>query len=108
MQNLQLDKLIIKYSAIFYKKGNMVYISHLDLMKLFRRAMRRADLPFVLTGGFTPRVKISMPKALKLGKESEREDMEFWLTEEKDHAELMEAINHELQEGVRVFEVVRA
>ncbi len=98
----------MKYSAIFYKKGNMVYISHLDLMKLFRRAMRRADLPFVLTRGFTPRVRISMPKALKLGKESEREKMEFWLTEERDPSGLIEMINRELPEGIRVLEVVSA
>jgi len=85
----------------------MVYISHLDLMMLFRRAIRRAELPFVLTRGFTSRVKISMPRALKLGSQSDREEMSFWLTEEMDGEALVEAINRELPEGVRILEVHR-
>jgi radical SAM-linked protein len=95
----------VRYDAIFCKKGSMVYISHLDLMALFRRAMRRADLPFVLTEGFTPRVKISMPKALKVGKESDREEMSFWLSEEREPGELLEKLNKELPEGVKVLEI---
>ena len=101
------DKPVIRYNAIFQKNGDMVYISHLDLMTLFRRAIRRADLPFVLTGGFTSRVKISMPQALKLGKESDREEMSFWLTEEMDGEKLVDAINRELPDGVRVLEIRR-
>lgn len=94
-----------RYDAIFSKKGDMVFISHLDLMTLFKRAMRRAGLPFVLTEGFTQRVKISFPKALKLGVESEREEMSLFLTEEKTPASVMEAMNKELPEGVRILEI---
>ncbi|GAG09244.1 unnamed protein product, partial [marine sediment metagenome] len=79
-----IDKESIRYNATFEKKGSMVYISHLDLMTLFRRAIRRANLPFVLTKGFTPRVKISMPKALKVGSESTSEEMSFWLEEKNE------------------------
>lgn len=99
------EKAGVRYSAKFYKKGDLVYISHLDLMRLFRRAIRRADLPFVLTGGFTPRVKISMPRALKLGKESDSEEFEFWLVEEREPAALKEALNGELPEGVKITEL---
>ena len=99
------DKRLIKYNALFCKKGNMVYISHLDLMKLFRRAFRRADVPFVLSKGFTPRVKISMPKALKLGRESDSEEMWFWLSEEMDCGELTNLLNHEFPEGIKVFKI---
>jgi len=83
----------------------MVYISHLDLMTLFRRSIRRASLSFVLTAGFTPRVKISIPKALKLGRESDNEEMGLWLTEEKPARDVMKSINHELPEGVRITEI---
>ncbi|RKY42970.1 MAG: hypothetical protein DRP85_01190 [Candidatus Makaraimicrobium thalassicum] len=95
----------ICYDATFHKKGEMVYISHLDLMTLFRRAIRRAALPFVLTGGFTPRVKISIPRALKLGRESNREEMSFWLTEEMPAERIAELMNRELPEGIRVVEI---
>ncbi|HNX91153.1 MAG TPA: TIGR03936 family radical SAM-associated protein, partial [Candidatus Omnitrophota bacterium] len=79
-----------KYRLNFYKKGDMVYISHLDLMSLFRRAIRRARLPFVLTQGFTPLVRISMPVALKLGKESEKEELTVWFSEKIDPCVVME------------------
>jgi len=96
----------VRYDAVFIKKGDMIYISHLDLMTAFRRAIRRGGLPFVLTAGFTPRVKLSMPRALKLGLESERETMSFWLTEEMDPEEALRAINKELPEGIHIAEVV--
>ena len=101
------SKINIRYKATFQKKGSMVYISHLNLMTLFRRAMRRADLPFVLTEGFTPRVKISMPKALKVGQESDSEEVTFWLTEEVGPEGLSGRFNEKLPEGVRVLEVER-
>jgi len=98
---------MIRYDAVFEKKGDMVYISHLDLMTLIRRAIRRTGLAFVLTEGFSPHVKISMPKALKLGCQSDREEMSFWLTE-RPHLEIKEALNRELPEGVRILEVREA
>ena len=101
------EKTSIRYIATFSKKDDLVYISHLDLMGLFRRAIRRADLPFILTKGFTPRVKISMPKALKVGAESEKEELTFWLTEERDPDELVRAMNNQLPEGVKVLKIER-
>jgi radical SAM-linked protein len=97
----------IRYNTVFSKKGDMVYISHLDLMTLFRRAIRRADLPFFLTGGFSPRVKISMPKALKLGVESNSEEMSLWLTENVPEKIVEERLNVCLPEGVRILKVFK-
>ena len=74
-------------------------------MTVLRRAIRRADLPFVLTGGFTPRVKISIPKALKLGAESDNEHMSLWLTEDVAQEDLMERINSQLPRGIGILEV---
>jgi len=95
----------IKYEAVFEKKDELVYISHLDLMTLFRRAIRRAMLPFVLSGGFTPRVKISMPKALKLGVASSKETIAFLLSEHVNACEVLEKINSQLPAGVRLLTI---
>jgi radical SAM-linked protein len=92
----------LKYELAFYKKGEMVYISHLDLMTLFRRAVRRTDVPFHITKGFTPRVKISLPNALKLGLESENEVVSLWLDQRMAVDDLMNAINDELPGGVQI------
>ncbi len=94
-----------KYRLNFYKKGDMVYISHLDLMSLFRRAIRRARLPFVLTQGFTPLVRISMPVALKLGKESEKEELTVWFSEKIDPCVVMEKLNNQLPEGIKILDM---
>ena len=95
----------VQYSAVFEKRSDMVYISHLDLMNLFRRAFRRANLPFILTEGFTPRIKISIPQALKLGTESKNEHMSFVLSEERDAKSVAEAINKELPEGIKILDI---
>ncbi|MFA5094471.1 MAG: TIGR03936 family radical SAM-associated protein [Candidatus Omnitrophota bacterium] len=63
------------FRVVFAKKGPMKYISHLDLQRLFQRAARRADLPLVMSQGFSPRPKMSFKRALKLGLESEAEEM---------------------------------
>ena len=87
----------VRYDATFRKKGSMIYISHLNLMTLFRRAMRRADLPFVLTEGFTPRV----------GLESDSEEMSFWLDEEREPEEILGTLNGEMPEGVEILKIAR-
>jgi len=96
---------MIEYRTVFQKKDQLIYISHLDLMTLMRRAIRRADLPFVLTKGFTPRVKINVPKALKLGISSSNEEMTIWLTENIKDADVVDVINKELPEGIKITSI---
>ena len=53
---------------IFFEKvGVARYISHLDLMRNFERAMRRADIPFWYTEGFNPRPFLTFALPLSLG-----------------------------------------
>lgn len=47
----------------------MRYFSQLDLVKILERAVRRSQLPYYLTKGYTPRVKLSFGNALKVGVE---------------------------------------
>jgi len=65
---------VYKINFVFTKKGVIKYISHLDLMRMFVRASRRADLPLKITEGFNPHPKFSIKRALKLGLESEAEE----------------------------------
>ncbi|MBN1872216.1 MAG: DUF2344 domain-containing protein, partial [Candidatus Omnitrophica bacterium] len=46
------------------KKGTMRFISHLDLLRLFQRAARRARLPLKFSQGFSPHPKIKIEPAL--------------------------------------------
>lgn len=93
---------------IFAKKGLMKYISHLDLMRLFIRALRRAGLPVKMTEGFSPHPKISLKRALKLGVESEREEATFVLREPMALEEFKEKLQRQLPEGIYIKEVTNS
>lgn len=90
---------------LFEKTGNAVWISHLDLMRLFQRAFKRADLPLTHTHGFNPRPSVSIALPLSVGVESHCELLDFALdTENVDIASLPEKLNEKLIPGVRVRE----
>ena len=80
----------------------MRFISHLDLVRLFQRALRRAGLPVTVTKGFSPRLKVSITKALKLGVESGHEEAVIYTDESVDTKNFIESINKQLPEGIKV------
>ncbi len=86
----------------FTKTGAMRYISHLDLMRLFTRALRRADLPVKITEGFNPHPKVSLKKALKLGVESENEEALIILKEFINPKEFQQRLEEQLPEGITI------
>ncbi len=90
--------------ARFCKKGILKYISHLDVVRLFQRAVRRSHLPVALSQGYTPHYRISFGKALKLGVESMGEEMQFRMDEWIEPEEFKMRINKNLPEGVRILE----
>jgi len=94
-----------KVNFTFAKKGTMRFISHLDLMRLFMRALRRAELPVKMTEGFSPHPKISLKRALKLGVESENEEATFVLRQPLTAEEFKERLQNQLPEGIYIREV---
>lgn len=94
-----------KVNFIFSKKGLMRYISHLDLMRLFARAMRRADLPLKLSEGFSPHPKLSLKRALKLGVESENEEASIILKFPVTPEDFKNRLQKQLPEGIKLQDV---
>ena len=89
---------------LFEKTGNAVWISHLDLMRLFQRAFKRAGLPLTHTQGFNPRPSVSIALPLSVGVESRCELLDFTLdTENVDLVNLPQMLNEKLIPGVRVL-----
>ena len=92
--------------ALFEKTGTAVWISHLDLMRLFQRAFARAELPLKHTQGFNPRPSVSIALPLSVGIESSCELLDFDLDGEPiPEAEIKRRLNEKLVEGVRVLDV---
>jgi hypothetical protein len=63
------------------KLGELSLLGHLDLVRLFDRAVRRAALPIAFTGGYHPGPRISPANALPLGATSTGEIVDFELTQ---------------------------
>ncbi|MBQ6798555.1 MAG: DUF2344 domain-containing protein [Oscillospiraceae bacterium] len=90
---------------LFEKRGDAVWISHLDLMRVFQRAFRRAGFLLKHTGGFNQHAYVSLALPLSVGTESGCEIMDFELEETFVPENLCERLNAALPAGVRVLEV---
>lgn len=91
--------------ALFEKVGTARFISHLDLMRLFQRAFKRAGLPLTHTQGFNPRPSVSIALPLSLGAESHCELLDFDLESPVAPEEICDRLNAALIDGIRVREV---
>ena len=84
----------------FSKTGAMALLSHLDLVRLFERALRRSGLPVSFTGGFHPLPRLQLALALPLGVEAEGEWMDLEFTEPVDPQVARESWQSRLPPGL--------
>ncbi|CDN12539.1 FIG092679: Fe-S oxidoreductase [Richelia intracellularis] len=89
----------------FGKKGDMTLTSHLDLVRLLERIIRRAELPVSFTGGFHPHPRISIATALSLGVSSSGEIMDFELTQTMDISTFQEKLTSVLPADIPIYKV---
>lgn len=89
----------------FGKQGEMALVSHLDLVRLFDRAVRRAALPISLTGGFHPGPRISIANALPLGMTSSGEIADFELTEFIDEERFRQKLAAQFPADIPIYSV---
>lgn len=91
---------------LFEKLGDAIWMSHLDLMRVFQRAFQRAGLPLKHTQGFNPRPSVSIALPMSVGVESVCELLDFDLeTDAYSNEEIMQRLNASLVKGVRVLDV---
>ena len=91
---------------LFEKTGNAVWISHLDLMRVFQRAFKRAGLSLTHTHGFNPRASVSIALPLSVGVESACELLDFDLDGQSiPMDEIRVRLNDALVSGVKVQQV---
>lgn len=94
-----------KINVMFSKTGLLRFISHLDLMRLFQRALRRAEVPVFITKGFNPHPKLSIMPALKLGQESDKLEAVFKLDSLMRTQEIKMRLQDKLPEEIKISEV---
>ena len=89
---------------VFEKTGDSVWISHLDTMRVFQRAFRRAGLMLKHSQGFTPRAIVSIALPLSVGVQSRCELLDYELEQEAQVTPQL--LNEKLPAGIRVLEIV--
>ena len=90
--------------ARFIRGEEVKYISHLDLMKVFERALRRSKLPIAYSQGFNPHPQMVFGLPLSVGVTSEAEYGEFEFSVSISPEEFMERLNNALPAGLRVLD----
>lgn len=94
----------------FTKTGSIKFIGHLDCMRFFQKAIRRASLDVAYSEGFSPHQKMSFASPLGVGVTSDGEyiDIEFNSLEITEKSELIEYFNKYLSDEIYVtdFEIM--
>ncbi len=89
-----------------FRKGERLrYISHLDVLRHWERALRRARIPLSYSQGFTPHPKITFAAPLPLGFVSEAELMDVLLDERVDPEEFRERVSRQTPPELAILEV---
>jgi radical SAM-linked protein len=88
-----------------FTKGNEVkYISHLDLMRVFQRAIRRTRVPISYSSGFNPHQEISFGAPLSLGVTSNAEYVDLKLAEAAEPEDIKVRLNNSMPAGIRILD----
>jgi radical SAM family uncharacterized protein/radical SAM-linked protein len=80
----------------FAKTGSLALLSHLDLVRLMERALRRSGVPVSFTGGFHPLPRVQFALALPLGAEAAGEWMDVEMAEWQDPAWVCQRLQAQL------------
>ena len=89
----------------YAKQGMLRYTGHLDLQRVWERALRRSGLPIAFSQGFNPLPKLQLAGALPLGIESSCELMDFWLGGKMELLEVARQLKAALPPGLEVSDL---
>lgn len=92
----------MKVRIKFRKFGVLKFLGHLDVMRFFQKAMRRADIPIAFTSGYSPHMIMSFAQPLGLGITSEGEYLDIELAEAISSEEAVFRLNRVMAEGIDV------
>ena len=93
----------MKIRIRFQKDGVMKFIGHLDIMRYFQKAMRRAEIPICYSEGYSPHQIMSFASPLGVGLTSTGEYMDIEISEEISSKEAMRRLNETMVPGMEVL-----
>ena len=89
----------------FTRGEDVKYISHLDLMRFWERALRRANVPVSYSEGFSPHAQISLAAPLPVGTTSDAELMDIFLSEPMPPRDLIAVVTPQLPPPIAIRSV---
>ncbi len=92
----------MKVRVKFSKQGNMKFIGHLDVMRYFQKAIRRAGIDIAYTEGLSPHMIMSFASPLGVGLTSDAEYMDLELRTPISSKAAIDALNAVGVEGIEV------
>ncbi|UCG38722.1 MAG: TIGR03960 family B12-binding radical SAM protein [bacterium] len=105
---LEGDVVARRIRAVFKKVGDLRFLGHLETVKVFERACRRAKVPLAFSGGFSPKPKISFALSLPTGAEGLAEWVDLELSQSMGADFVRDAVNAHLPEGLHIVEAWKA
>lgn len=84
----------------YRKVGRLRWLSHLEITRALERAVRRSALPYAVTQGFSPHMRIAFGPALPVGTAGERESIDVWLTRYLPAEEVLDRMRGALPAGL--------
>ena len=98
---------MITIRLFFEKKDRAKYISHLDIVRCFSRAISRSKLPIWYTEGYNPKIYMGFSLPLPLGFIGDNESFDIRLIQDDYPLEqVQEKLNAILPEGIKITKIV--
>lgn len=88
----------------FKKYGVMRFIGHLDMMRYFQKAIRRANIDIAYSEGYSPHQIMSFAAPLGVGVTSDGEYFDIEVKTSKSSRESIQALNEVMVEGISILE----
>lgn len=95
-----------RYLLKFTKEGEIRYISHLDLLRVFQRAFRRTTIKMKYSQGYNPHARIGFTMPLSLGFESTGEYVDIEIESEHTPEMMISELNSSMPRGLRILECI--
>ena len=96
---------MLRLRVRFRRGEELKFISHLDIIRLWVRALRRAQIPLEYSEGFSPHPRISLAVPLSVGVTADNELMDICITKAVSPHWFLDTVNRQLPDGLKVLEV---
>ena len=93
----------MKVRIKFRKYGVMRFIGHLDVMRYFQKAIRRAEIPIAFTTGYSPHMIMSFAQPLGVGVTSDGEYFDIEITKPISSENAVAQLNAVMVEGIEII-----